>query len=69
MHMTVCHEDVIEPQATEYTCTQTVSQAQLQYIKHAAHKLVQHTLQVEISWTDDSTLSIFFYMSEEIGVQ
>jgi len=31
--------------------------------KHAAHRLVQHTLQVvEVAWTDDSTLAIFFYM-------
>ena len=31
--------------------------------KHAAHRLVQHTLQVvEVAWTDDSTLVIFFYM-------
>jgi len=30
--------------------------------KHAAHRLVQHTLQVvEMAWTDDSTLAIFFY--------
>ena len=31
--------------------------------KHAAHKLVQHRLHVvEMAWTDDSTLAIFFYM-------
>ena len=31
--------------------------------KHAAHRLVQHTLQVvEVASTDDSTLAIFFYM-------
>ena len=31
--------------------------------KHAAHRLVQHRLQVvEMAWTDDSTLAIFFYM-------
>jgi len=31
--------------------------------KHAAHRLVQHTLQVvEVAWTDGSTLAIFFYM-------
>jgi len=30
--------------------------------KHAAHRLVQHRLQVvEMTWTDDSTLAIFFY--------
>jgi len=29
--------------------------------KHAAHRLVQHTLQVvEVALTDDSTLAIFF---------
>ena len=28
--------------------------------KHAAHRLVQHTLQVmEMAWTDDSILAIF----------
>jgi len=32
-------------------------------IKHAAHRLVQHTLQVvEVTWINDSTLAIFFYM-------
>jgi len=31
--------------------------------KHAAHRLVQHRLQVvEMAWTDDSTLAIFFYI-------
>ena len=31
--------------------------------KHAVHRLVQHRLQVvEMAWTDDSTLAIFFYM-------
>ena len=31
--------------------------------EHAAHRLVQHTLQVvEAAWTDASTLAIFFYM-------
>ena len=31
--------------------------------QHAAHRLVQHRLQViEMAWTDDSTLTIFFYM-------
>ena len=31
--------------------------------KHAAHKLVQHRLQViEMAWTDDSTLAIFYYL-------
>ena len=29
--------------------------------KHAAHRLVQHTLQVvEMAWTDDRSLVIFF---------
>ena len=32
--------------------------------KHAAQRLVQHRLQVvEMAWTDDSTLAIFFYIS------
>jgi len=31
--------------------------------KHAAHRRVQHMLQVvEVALTDDSTLAIFFYM-------
>jgi len=31
--------------------------------KHAAHRLVQHMLQVvEVALTDDSILAIFFYM-------
>jgi len=31
--------------------------------KHAAHRLVQHTLQVvEMAWTDDSIPAIFFCM-------
>jgi len=31
--------------------------------KHAAHRLVQHMLQVvKVALTDDSTLAIFFYM-------
>ena len=31
--------------------------------KHAAHRLVQHMLQVmEVALTDDSTLAIFFCM-------
>jgi len=31
--------------------------------KHAAHRLVQHMLQVvEMAWKDDSTLAISFYM-------
>ena len=31
--------------------------------KYAAHRLVQHMLQVvEVALTDDSTLAIFFYM-------
>jgi len=30
---------------------------------HAADRLVQHTSQVmEVAWTDESTLAIFFYM-------
>ena len=31
--------------------------------KHAAHRQVQHRLQVvEMAWTDDNTLAIFFYI-------
>ena len=54
-----------ELQATEYhknlhmNCE---SGLQLQYVKHAAHRLVQHMLQVEMAWTNYSTLAILFYM-------
>jgi len=61
---------VAEPQATEnhikythvYTGTACESGLVIIY-KHAAHRLVQHRLQVvEMAWTDGSTLAIFFYM-------
>ena len=39
--------------------TGTVCQGWQIIYKHAAHRLVQHTLQVvEMAWTDDSTLAI-----------
>ena len=56
------------PQATEnhkiYTRVHRNCESGLVIIyKHAAHRLVQHRLQVvEMAWTDDSTLAIFFYM-------
>jgi len=70
LHAFDCHQNVAEPQATEihikytHVYTGTVSQAWFNIIyKHAAHRLVQHRLQVvEMAWTDDSTLAIFFYM-------
>ena len=53
LHAFHCHQNVAEPQATENHIKYT----------HAAHRLVQHRLQVvEMAWTDDSTLTIFFYM-------
>jgi len=45
-----------------------VSYTVVPYTKHIhvainAHRLFQHTLQVvEMAWTDDSTLAIFFYI-------
>jgi len=49
---------------TEYTprtCVHRNCESGLLIIyKHAAHRLVQHRLQVvEMAWTDDSTLAIF----------
>jgi len=47
-----CHQNATEPQATEYhTCVHWNFESGLAYImdviiKHAAHRLVQHTLQV-----------------------
>ena len=68
-----CHQNVTEPQATEnhikYTHVYTGTESGLAIIyKHAAHRLVHHRLVhhrlqvVEMAWTDDSTLTIFFYM-------
>ena len=70
LHAFDCHQNVAEPQATEnhtkytYVYTGTACESGLVIIyKHAAHRLVQHRLQVvEMAWTDDSTLAIFFYM-------
>ena len=44
----------------KYTCVHRNCESGLAIIyKHAAHRLVQHTLQVmEMAWTDDSTLAI-----------
>jgi len=48
----------------KYTCVHRNCESDLDIIyKHAAYRLVQHTLQVvEVAWTDDSTVAIFFYM-------
>ena len=68
MHAFDCHQNVAEPQATEnhiqYMGVHSDCESGLVIIyKHAAHRLVQHRLQVvEMAWTDDSTLAIFFYM-------
>ena len=66
LHAFDCHQIVAEPQATEnniHTCTQNCESGLVKIYKHAAHRLVQHRLQVvEMTWTDDSTLAIFFYM-------
>ena len=44
----------------KYTCIHRNYETGLAIIyKHAAHRLVQHTLQaMETAWTDDSTLAI-----------
>jgi len=68
LHAFDCHQNVAEPQATEnhkiYTLLYRNCELGLVIIyKHAAHRLVQYRLQVvEMAWTDDSTLAIFFYM-------
>ena len=68
LHAFDCHQNVAEPQATEnhiiYTRVHRNCESGLVIIyKHAAHRLVQHRLQVvEMAWTDESTLAIFFYM-------
>ena len=66
LHAYGCHENVTEPQKSHkiYTHVHRNCESGLAIIyKHAAPRLVQHRLQVvEIAWTDDSTLAIFFYM-------
>ena len=67
MHMTVIRMrlNLRTQNITEkYTCVHKlrVRPSYNTYIKHAAHRLVQHMLQVEMVWTDDSTLAIFFHM-------
>ena len=63
-----CHQNVAESQATEnhkiYTHAHRNCESGLVIIyNHAAHRLVKHRLQVvEMAWTDDSTLAIFFSM-------
>jgi len=44
----------------KYTCIHRNCESGLAIIyKHAAHRLVQYTLQVmDMAWTDDSTLAI-----------
>ena len=60
LHAYDCHQNVTEPRATEIIHCE--SGLAIIY-KHAAHRLVQHRLQVvEMAWTDDSTLAIFFYL-------
>ena len=72
LHAYDCPQNVTEPQATArisrksthvYRGAESGLATNIYYIKHAAHRLVQHTLQVvEIAWTDDSTLAAFFFM-------
>ena len=54
----------LRPQKIIYTRVHRNCESGLVIIyKHAAHRLVQHRLQVvEMAWTDDSTLAIFFYI-------
>jgi len=69
IHAFDCHQNVAEPQAREnhtkiYTRVHRNCESGLVIIyKHAARRLVQHRLQVVLmTWTDDSTLAIFFYI-------
>jgi len=68
LHAFDCHQSVAEPQATGnhiiYTRVHRNCESGLVITyRHAAHRLVQHRLPVvEMAWTDDSTLAIFFYM-------
>jgi len=65
-------QNVAEPQATENHIKYTHARAHrncesglVMIYKHAAHRLVQHRLQVvQMTWTDicDSTLAVFFYI-------
>jgi len=63
LHAFDCHQNVAEPQATEnhkiYTHVHRNCESGLVIIyKHAAHRLVQHRLQVvEMAWTDDMRYS------------
>ena len=65
LHAYDCYQNATQPRATEITqnthaCTQELCLAEIH--KHAAHRLVQHRLKVvEMAWTDDSILTIFFY--------
>jgi len=60
LHAYDCHQNVTEPWATEIIHCE--SGLAIMY-KHAAHRLVQHWLQVvEMALKDDSTLAIFFYL-------
>ena len=47
-----------------HTCEKMNCESGLVIIyKHAAHRLVKHRMQVmQMTWTDDSTLAIFFYI-------
>jgi len=65
MHLTVIRMWLnLRPQKIIYTRVHRNCESGLVIIyKHAAHRLVQHRLQVvEMAWTDDSTLAIFFYI-------
>jgi len=61
LHAFDCHQNVAEPQATEKH--RNCESGLVIIYKHAAHRLVKHRLQVvQMAWTDDSTLAIFFYI-------
>jgi len=66
LHAFDCHQNVAEPQATENHIKHVHRNCESGLViiyKHAAHRLVQHRLQVvEMAWTNDSTLVIFFYL-------
>ena len=64
MHLTVIRMWLnLRPRKLHYVHRNCESGLTVIIYKHAAHRLVQHRLQVvEMAWTDDSTLAIFFYM-------
>jgi len=63
LHAYDCDQKVTEGHRKPYTRVHRNCESGLAIIyRHAAHGMVQHRLQVvEMAWTDNSTLAIFFY--------